>query len=99
MKRSVRFIGLLIALCGLSACSNEAPINEGVVTGKSHRSAYTTFVPIFNGKTTTLIPQFHAEEWIITIANDSASQRHYVSENVYDSAVVGEYIKLRADKE
>lgn len=68
---------LIIILFLLTGCASE--LSDCTVIGKQYHKPYTTFMPVFNGKSTTIIPVYHPEEYVIIIegTNDKGERRTY----------------------
>lgn len=66
-------------------------VKEGTVIDKRYSSAYTTWNPIYNGKTTTSYPIYHPPEWNIKIQKEEKDIWIEVTEQEYNNLKVGDY--------
>ena len=74
---------------------NQLLITNCKVVDKVHRNAYSTVVPIYNGKMVILIPQHHPERWYVTIEGededgDICHMTVDVDEATYNQIVIGQ---------
>ena len=77
MKRFILLVVIImcIALTGCQTIEKEEKIDvNATVTDMQYRSSYVTFLPIYNGKTTTLIPQTHPARYLVTISYEDVSE-------------------------
>lgn len=90
LKRLIVICAMCLLLCGCSS-----PISNCKVVDKVHRDAYTTYVPIYNGKVMILIPRYCPEVWYLTIEGenkdgDICRMTRQVDEATYEQAIVGQ---------
>lgn len=93
----MKFFKRLIFICMicLMLCGCSVTLTNCKVVDKAHRNAYSTVVPICNGRTVILIPQYHPERWYVTIEgeDEDGDIRHItvdVDEAIYNQIVIGQ---------
>lgn len=95
MKRFILVITIVmcIFMTGCQSIAKEEEIEvTATVTEVRYRGSYTTFIPIFNGKTSTLIPQFHPERYLVTVAYDDLTET-FNDEPLYDKVKEGDEVQ------
>lgn len=96
---------LILLLCciiaTLAGCSS--PVLRGIVAKKQYRPAWVQFVSMSTGKTTTIVPIHHPEQWDFVIQPDGTNEEDrdsrvlvVVSRKRWESLEVGD-IWERAD--
>ena len=73
-----KIIGILIIILFLlTGCAGE--LSDCTVIDKQYHKPYTILMPVFNGKTTTIVPIYHSEEYVIIIegTDSEGEQRTY----------------------
>lgn len=96
MKRFILVITIVmcIFITGCQSIDKEEEIEvTATVTEMRYKSSYTTFIPIFNGKSTTLMPQFHPERYLVTVAYDDLSKT-FNNESLYNKVKEGDEVQL-----
>ena len=91
MKKRILIVLLLLFL---TACTN---LEEGVVIEKHFEEAHNSYSPmiIIVNKATRIIPRwiYHADRWYIIVQQEEQKDSWDVSEEVYDSVEIGDYVK------
>lgn len=96
MKRFILFVVIImcIALTGCQTIAREEKIDvNATVTDMQYRSSYVTMMPIYNGKTTTLIPQTHPARYLVTISYEDVSET-FNNRNLYENVKKGDTIQM-----
>lgn len=79
---------LLAGLLLLAACQDSAsPPIEGVVTGKVHRAAYTTYIKVKNYQ----VPSFYPETWTLVVCRSHDCVDVRVEAGVYNRTEIGQW--------
>ena len=85
---------MCVALTCCQAIEKEEKIDvNATVTDIQYRSSYVTMMPIFNGKTTTLIPQTHPARYLVTISYEDVSET-FNDRNLYENVKEGDTIQM-----
>lgn len=104
MKKFVISIILsFLIMISLSACVNK--LTEGTIVDKEYQEeySYVTYITIFNGKTSTLIPQVHTspEKYIFYISGDidgeTITESHYTDPITYSKYEIGDFYVIEND--
>lgn len=96
MKRFILLVVIImcVALTGCLAIEKEEKIDvNATVTDIQYRSSYVTMTPIFNGKTTTIIPQTHPACYLVTISYEDVSET-FNDRNLYENVKEGDTIQM-----
>ena len=97
MKRFILIFSSIILCVVLSSCETiekeEKLEVSATVIDKQYKNAYTTMMPVFNGKTTTLIPQRHPALYLVTISYDDVSET-FEDRKLYENVKKGDDIKM-----
>lgn len=87
----MKWVICIVAMLVFASCKKEDV--KGVVIEKMHKSSYTytTTIPMYNGKTTTMIPHINhvPDKWIL-IVQDSIIHEISVSHDLYNTISVGD---------
>lgn len=94
----VRIRKLLVALLLCAFLTGCTTVREGTVINKYYSPAYSTTLPIWNGDHMTYIPQYHPEEFYITIQGlnedgDEDTAIFSVPEYVFNTINIGDHYK------
>ena len=85
---------MCVALTGCQTIEKEEKIDvNATVTDIQYRSSYVTMMPIYNGKTTTLIPQTHPARYLVTISYEDVSET-FNDRNLYENVKEGDTIQM-----
>ena len=87
MKKLLMVVMMLVALV-LAGCGHD--ISEGTIVDKSKTEAYTSVIPIYSGKQTVLVPQYHSARYYLHVkgTNESGSEvteEFSVSKEAYEN--------------
>ena len=96
MKRFILLVVIImcVSLTGCQAIEKEEKIDvNATVTDIQYWSSYVTMMPIFNGKTTTLIPQTHPARYLVTISYEDVSET-FNDRNLYENVKEGDTIQM-----
>ena len=92
MKKRILIVLLLLFL---TACTKH--LEEGIVIEKHFEEAHTVYLPtvIIINKVTRIIPRWisYDDRWYIIVQQDEKRDSWDVSEEVYDSVEIGDYVK------
>ena len=93
MKRIKCIIVFCLLCLFLSSCNDS--LSECKVVDKTYRPGYTTLIPMYNGKSVILIPQYHPDTWYITIeGKNSKGEIHQkivqIDETTYHDINIGQ---------
>ena len=68
---------IIIILFLLTGCAGE--LSDCTVIDKQYHKPYTTFMPIYNGKSITVVPVYNPEKYVIVIegTDSEGEQRTY----------------------
>ena len=69
-------------------------ICDGYIVSKHYTPAHMVCQPIFNGKTTTVIPVRHPEHWEIVFEKDGRRRCVGVTHDLYNKAEVGDSVHV-----
>lgn len=96
MKRFILLVVIImsVALTGCQTIEKEEKIDvNATVTDMQYQSSYVTMMPIYNGKTTTLIPQTHPARYLVTISYEDVSET-FNDRNLYENVKEGDIIRM-----
>lgn len=96
MKRFILLVVIImcVALTGCQTTEKEEKIDvNATVTDMQYQSSYVTMIPIFNGKTTTLIPQTHPARYLVTISYEDVSET-FDNSTLYENVKEGDTIQM-----
>lgn len=96
MKRFILLVVIImcVALTGCQIIEKEEKIDvNATVTDMQYRSSYVTMMPIYTGKTTTLIPQTHPARYLVTISYEDVSET-FNNRNLYENVKEGDTIQM-----
>lgn len=96
MKRFILLVVIImcVALTGCHTIEKEEKIDvNATVTDMQYQSSYVTMMPIYNGKTTTLIPQSHPASYLVTISYEDVSET-FNDRNLYENVKEGDTIQM-----
>ena len=85
---------IIIAIGMLAFQSCKEQVRDGYVVSKHHTPSYVSFQPVFNGKTTMLIPIEHPDHWEIVFENNGRKRRVGVTNDLYNKAQVGDSVHV-----
>lgn len=96
MKRVILLVLVLMCVI-LTGCQKvereERTVVIATVTDQSHMLAYTTMMPIRNGKITTYIPQYHPATYYVTVSYEGVKQT-FNNQELYESVEVGDTLQV-----
>lgn len=96
MKRFILLVTIImcIALISCPTIKREEKIEvNATVSDMQYQSSYEEMVPIYNGKTTTLMPQTYPECYLVTISYEDVSET-FDSKDLYESVKNGDTLKM-----
>lgn len=96
MKRFILLVIIIMcaALTGCQKIEKEEKFDvNAMVTDIQYHSSYITTIPIYNGKTTTLIPQTHPAQYLVTISYEDVSET-FNDKNLYENVKEGDTIQM-----
>lgn len=89
MKRIITLI-ITIVLITIVLCSC-GQTTFGTITDKQHVASYTTFMPVWNGNTTTMVPIVNPEKWAIVVKDENGEKHTIkVSQDEFNKLKVGD---------
>jgi hypothetical protein len=68
---------------------------SGTVAGKEYHPPYTTYVPVLNGKTTTIVPVHHSATYTLVVEDDGEIDKISVSSDQYYLIDEGSLVKYQ----
>ena len=88
---------LVIILFCFTSCGGKDVYVDCVVVSKYIKPPYTTLFPIYNGKTTILVPRTNPQEYIVVVDNDmfDKQQEKYVDSDTYNKTNVGDTVSIK----
>ena len=96
MKRFILLIVIImcVVLTSCQTIEKEEKIDvNATVTDMQYHGSYVTMISIFNGKTTTLIPQTHPARYLVTISYEDVSET-FDDKNLYENVKEGDTIQM-----
>lgn len=99
MKKLLMVVMMLVALV-LAGCGHD--ISEGTIVDKSKTEAYTSVIPIYSGKQTVLVPQYHSASYYVKVQGvdkkgKEVTEEFSVSKEAYENYQIGDHF-IRQDK-
>lgn len=96
MKRFILLIVMImcVSLTGCQTIEKEEKIDvNATVTDMQYRSSYVVLIPLYNGKTTTYIPQTYPARYLVTISYEDVSET-FDDINLYENVKEGDTIQM-----